>query len=415
MNQPIRCEPLPFVRPNGEAAAEAPLCTEENGSEFSALLNAELNVPADASEESAEDQTPDEIEAVAVYGVAPVLLQLLPQELPLLSAETSAGSSASSNQQGASPVLTEEGALLENVADSASPAKPPSNALSPPAESVNPANLKPFAEQKAALPEQKVPSQPKIVAPALEHIASKGPEPAKNSSGMLVAQGPSMLMTSQRQNETVPHAEQPLGLEGFEAASFEQPIRVQPIQSKASPPKTTDFSEITGVASETNAPRFEAVAGEIDLQPVRPLEPATVVDAIRTHVELLKSSTTEKLDVVIRPDAQTELHLQVEKVNGQVQVQARCDRGDFTALETHWSTIQNTLGSQGIRVEPLQQGSGAQLQQNGAHTSQNSPGRHSNDREERPAHFIEQELTNRQATRPKASRGSAARGWQSWA
>ena len=43
MNQPIRCEPLPFVKTNGEAPAEAPLCTEEaaeNGAEFSDLLHA---------------------------------------------------------------------------------------------------------------------------------------------------------------------------------------------------------------------------------------------------------------------------------------------------------------------------------------------------------------------------------------
>jgi hypothetical protein len=118
--------------------------------------------------------------------------------------------------------------------------------------------------------------------------------------------------------------------------------------------------------------------------------------------------------VVLRPDAQTQLHLQVEKVNGHVQVQARCERGDFASLEAHWGAIQNTLATQGIRVEPLQQGSGAQFQQNGSQHSSNFSGQQ-NHREERPPIFNEQEFTYREATRPKVTRGSTARGWQSWA
>ena len=45
MNQPIRCEPLPFLKANGEAAPEARPCTEgqpEEGSDFSQLLSVEL-------------------------------------------------------------------------------------------------------------------------------------------------------------------------------------------------------------------------------------------------------------------------------------------------------------------------------------------------------------------------------------
>jgi hypothetical protein len=222
-----------------------------------------------------------------------------------------------------------------------------------------------------------------------------------------------MLMTSQQEKNAL-QPEQPLSLQHFEAPAFEQAIRVEPLQAKTSRNEKVEALDPSSIESDfLQSPRFEAVSGQIELQPVRPVEPTNVIEAIRTHIELLKTSSVEKLDVVLRPDAQTELNIQVEKVNGQIQVQVRCDRGDFAALETQWSTIQHSLAAQGIRVEPLQQGAGAQLRQDGSNQFQNQ--QHSNQREERATPIFEQDFPNREANRPKGSRSSAGRGWQSWA
>lgn len=428
MNQTIRCESLPFLKANGEAATEAPPCTGENSegcSEFSELLNAELGGSKLDAEPAEEGEK--ETEALAVYGVASLLFQVPPPEIV-----HSKGLEASASPISAKGELTqqvpdikidaEDGlsrvpkgvstevpeAVLKEVPKVEQP-NVESRVL--PGEGVQLPDFRP----SAAVAEQNVPSVPEEGRSLEAQISEKGPEPAKKSNGMVVAQPPLMLMTSQRDEKAL-QTEQKLGLEHFEAASFEQPIRVEPLQGKSLHGEKADSSEALTVANEMpQTPRFEVVSGEIEVQPARPVEPATVVEEIRHHVELLKSSTAEKLDVVLRPDAQTELRLQVEKVNGHIHVQVRCDRGDFASLEAHWGTIQNTLAPQGIRVEPLQQGNGAQLQQNGSQNSQNSFGQHSDQREQRPAIFIEQEFTNRKASRPKNSRGSAGRGWQSWA
>ena len=420
MNQAIRCASLPFLKTNGEAATEAPLCTGENSekcSEFSELLNAELGGAGLDAEASAEGE--EEKDALAVYGVAPLLFQVPPLEIVYSTGVDASASSITAKAEntqlvpdidigaeaGPSKVPTEVPMEVPKVE------QPSVESEVSPAEGVRLPDFRPIA----AVAEQNVPSVPEEVPRLEEQISEKGPEPAKKSNGMVVAQAPLMLMTSQH-NEKALQTEQKLGLEHFEAASFEQQIRVEPLQGKSLRGERAESSEALTFTSELRqTPRFEVVSGEVEVQPVRPVEPVTVVEEIRRHIELLKSSTAEKLDVVLRPDAQTELRLQVEKVNGQIQVQVRCDRGDFASLEAHWGTIQNTLAPQGIRVEPLQQGNGAQLQQNGSPNSQNSFGRHSDQREERPAIFIEQEFTNREANRPKNSRGSVGRGWQSWA
>lgn len=416
MNQSIRCEPLPFLKANGEAATEAPLCTGENfegRSEFSELLNAELSGDGLDGEAGAEDKEED---ALAVYGVASLLFQVPPLEIkgvdasaPPIAPKAEATRPVSGTEIGSEQAPSQ--VSMEGSREAPRIEQPSVESRFLPAEGVQVPEFRPIA----AVAEQNVPSVAGKALLSEEQISEKGPEPAKKSNGMVAAQPPLMLMTSQHDEKAL-QAEQKLALKHFEGASFEQPIRVQPLQENSLPDERSGFSEGLTVTGElAQAPRFEVVSGEIEVQPVRPIEPVTVVEEIRRHVELLKSSTTEKLDVVLRPDAQTELRLQVEKVNGQIHVQVRCDRGDFASLEAHWGTIQNTLTAQGIRVEPLQQGNGAQLQQNGSHSSQNFSGKHSNEREERAAISIEQEFTNREATRSKTSRSSAGRGWQSWA
>jgi hypothetical protein len=402
MNQMIRCESLPFLKVNGEAAAEAPPCTEgkpESTPEFSDILNAELDdVPLDA-EVGKEGDEEKEAEALAVYGVAPLLIQLAPLEIVQLKGAAAPNA-----------VVQPQGEPIRSVtADEPVPSKTEN-----PKIQIGGIELPGF-QSVEEVTEKNVPSVPAESTPSAEQISGKGLQPAKKSNGMVAAQGPLMVMTSP-QDESTLQPVQKLAVEQIETPVFQPVSRIEPLQNRSSRGEKTEISEVFAFDGDmAGMPRFEAISGEMELQPVRSVEPISVVEEIRRHVELLKSSTTEKLDVVLRPDPQTELRLQVEKVNGQIQVQVRCDRGDFKALEAHWGTIQNTLAPHGIRLEPLQQGGGAQLHQNGSNSSQNFSGQHSNEREERPAIFIEQEFGNREATRPKNSRGSAGRGWQSWA
>jgi hypothetical protein len=142
------------------------------------------------------------------------------------------------------------------------------------------------------LQEQKLPSTPKENGPPSEETAVKTAEPVKNSNGMVAAKPPLMLMTSQSQEDKSPHAVQRLGLEHFDGGSFEQPIRVDAPRAKLARAEKTDISELFEVKSAFSpTPHFEAISGEVEIQPVRQIEPTSVIEGIRTHVELLNTST----------------------------------------------------------------------------------------------------------------------------
>jgi len=166
---------------------------------------------------------------------------------------------------------------------------------------------------------------------------------------------------------------------------------------------------------DTLAPsiRAESPNALLDTHRVTDVRAAAVVDSIREHVLVLRVSQQNELNVVLRPDANTELVLQLRQVDGQVHLQARCERGDFTWLDSQWSAIQNTLAQQGVRVEPLQ---AAYRAQDGGSNSMFMPDqRGSRQREERNSSFEqESSKTSKNSSRP-AKAGARMRGWQSWA
>lgn len=121
------------------------------------------------------------------------------------------------------------------------------------------------------------------------------------------------------------------------------------------------------------------------------------------------------LAVTIRPDAHTELRLQLSMQNEQVQVKAECQRGDFAALEKDWGQLQKSLSDHGIRLGGLEQGStfsseGKWSAQHFEHPEQ----RYRNPEEEKePAMTLSS--TKPQPARPRALRASQAGAWETWA
>jgi hypothetical protein len=62
-----------------------------------------------------------------------------------------------------------------------------------------------------------------------------------------------------------------------------------------------------------------------------------------------------RLAVVLRPDKNTEIFLRVSSRNGGVEAFARCDRGDFCLLNSHWPELQDYMRQHGIRLSDLAQ------------------------------------------------------------
>lgn len=419
MNQSIRCEPLPFPVVSEKAAGEAALCPVEGDSNFGEVLDAELGESSSNPEQENAEKM-EEGDAWAVYGVAPTVIQILQQEIVTGTAVAETEGSAVPPEGEAAPDGTTSAISLEHF----QPASSRQNAEIP-------RNEHAAQEGEAALqmlraeilkrleplpPQvQKVPSPVGETSPIMAQIARKAVEPAKIADGMVAAQRPPMMLAQPNRDDKAPKPEQTLPIEHFEASSFEQPVRMAHLPREIGPKQdaeTLPVAEISPVVSEWSS--FEGVAETSEVQPARPVTAAVLSESIRTHVQLLGSSGQNRLEVVLRPDAHTELHLSVETVNGRIQVQARCDRGDFALLDANWNAVQSTLGMQGIRVEPLQVSNGAHFQQNSQNPSQ-SFGEQSSQRQEREQFFIEQEFPNRKGTRQQTTGGTSARGWQSWA
>lgn len=136
------------------------------------------------------------------------------------------------------------------------------------------------------------------------------------------------------------------------------------------------FSDLTDEGPSARA-RFARPGGEavsmamgVGLQRTQPVEhmeaPAAIGGTARPAEQLLLNLTrevaqfkrynAESMAVVLRPDANTEIFLHLATRNGQVDVQARFERGDFSSLNGQWSQLQQTMAQQGVRLSSLQDG-----------------------------------------------------------
>ncbi|HVK58791.1 MAG TPA: hypothetical protein VM735_08435, partial [Candidatus Kapabacteria bacterium] len=265
--------------------------------------------------------------------------------------------------------------------------------------------------------QKKIPLNAPIPASLAEQIAGNTPQPAKKGSGIPAAQSPPMLLTSQKQEETATKQKSAVLEAGFavEAAEAKVEFRTGTSPRESAPKRDLELAEFSTVDSITPEwSSFDGILETAEVHAPKDVESLEVVQAIRTHVELLRTSGQGKLDVVLRPDSQTQLHLQVERVNGQILVQARCDRGDFLRLEANWSAVQQSLANQGVRVEALQQSPNFQQHQsfNGSFSSAEH---HSSSRQEKETKFFERELSVPNHPKKPAASSTTARGWQSWA
>lgn len=123
-----------------------------------------------------------------------------------------------------------------------------------------------------------------------------------------------------------------------------------------------------------SGPNWEASSGAIDfpgavVQDATPAEVdlrATVGnpgdrvhrlhELVTSEVRVLRRDRTDALDVMLRPDSQTEIALHVVRRGDGYVATARCHRGDADGLGAEWSRLQQSLALQGVRLEPLEIG-----------------------------------------------------------
>lgn len=163
----------------------------------------------------------------------------------------------------------------------------------------------------------------------------------------------------------------------------------------------------------------------VGVDDVRAPQAEKVFNGISEQVVAFKKVGVNSMDAVLRPDGGTEISLHFSlRNNGQVDIVARVDRGDFEGLQAHWGELQSSLAQQGVRVGELHQSS------LNHQTSSHEPSQHFG------TATGEQQQTQRQASRSpetsdelllvgsviEPSKGSTStptstgsRGWEKWA
>jgi hypothetical protein len=116
------------------------------------------------------------------------------------------------------------------------------------------------------------------------------------------------------------------------------------------------------------------------------------------------------MQVVIKPDAGTQLSLELRQQGGNVEVQAVLHQGDFNHLNQQWPDLQQRLEERGIRLAPLTDEGAASNNTSDSEMFQNK---------QNQANEAVSELTLVDARAgmftPEPAQTSAHRGWETWA
>ncbi|HTR40583.1 MAG TPA: hypothetical protein VMH87_03130 [Pseudomonadales bacterium] len=132
-------------------------------------------------------------------------------------------------------------------------------------------------------------------------------------------------------------------------------------------------------------------------------------EMVTVNAARLSDSGNSSMQVVIKPDAGTQLSLELRQQGGNVHVQAVLQQGDFGHLNQQWSDLQHRLGLKGIQLAPLTD-DGSTAYNGGRETFQNKQSRTTEG-------VPEVRLADRPASMftVETAPATAHQGWETWA
>lgn len=190
--------------------------------------------------------------------------------------------------------------------------------------------------------------------------AAGGPEAAREVKGDFhgtgAAQQSSEMQNASKQDQIAAQTAQMLP--GVQKASARFAAAAPVTHSE---PGTTDFQPPNAMIAAAVSRGLAANAATEDFSTgeTSAARNATFVQlagGLTSEVRIFRNSRAERLDVVLAPDRNTEISLRLQYRDGQVEMRARCDHGNFQALSAHWPRLQETLAQQGVKLLPLNDG-----------------------------------------------------------
>ena len=77
-------------------------------------------------------------------------------------------------------------------------------------------------------------------------------------------------------------------------------------------------------------------------------------ELLHTECMLMRQVKPASLSAVLRPDTDTEIHIQLRFDRNGIEAVCRCEKGDMQSLQSGWTELQRQLSQQGVRLMPIQ-------------------------------------------------------------
>jgi hypothetical protein len=274
------------------------------------------------------------------------------------------------------------------------------------------------------LADQKLPgaASPQIEGPAeefdqenIETIPIKGKSvslPLADSSGTSGAKYPLPMEKAEKTKEFTGSSEQNLpgtATSALDQAALSRTLRLPGPTASSDKPDVQSTGSSPSVNNTTET--FSSTAPLATAISPRSLE--RTQDLIALHSMRLRDSGHDSMQMVIKPDPNLHLALNLRMRDGAIEVSAELQRGDYQLLNRHWGELQQQMESRGIRLAPLSQSESSASHGSG-NFSRHSGDQHSEDKAAKNGAFAEFALSS--VLVPKRNnKTTSPRGWESWA
>ena len=173
--------------------------------------------------------------------------------------------------------------------------------------------------------------------------------PPLKRSGMTSA-SPGSAMTSDRFQPSAPEG----ALQKRDSGLSEKGSQHSALPSNASDSRTVDSQAVISslALGKTESAELAEVPETPQVPQARSL--SRLADQLSGEVVLMQRLRSGVMTAVLKPDAHSELRVDLRRREGRLEIRATMERGDSQAISEGWSELQQQLRAQGVHLLPLE-------------------------------------------------------------
>ena len=173
--------------------------------------------------------------------------------------------------------------------------------------------------------------------------------PSLKRSGMTSA-SPGSAMTSDRFQPSAPEG----ALQKRDSGLSEKGSQHSALPFNASDSRTVDSQAVISslALGKTESAQLAEVPETPQLPQARSI--SRLADQLSGEVVLMQRLRSGVMTAVLKPDAHSELRVDLRRREGRLEIRATMERGDSQAISEGWSELQQQLRAQGVHLLPLE-------------------------------------------------------------